>query len=65
MFNKFQKKRKFKICLHVINVAQIPLFSAIFLQIECDLLGGWLKVLYILKNASKGARTYGHPQEKQ
>ena len=35
------------------------------LTIECDLLGGWLKVLYILKYASKGARTYGHPQEKQ
>ena len=26
---------------------------------ECDLLGGWLKVFYVLKYASKGARTYG------
>ena len=26
---------------------------------ECELLGGWLKVPYILKYASKGARTYG------
>ena len=34
-------------------------------QSECDLLGGWLKVLYILKYASNHARTYGHPQTKR
>ena len=42
------------------KVKKAPIFKH-----ECDFLGGWLKVLYILKYASNRARTYGHREEKR